>query len=61
MLSRGSNAHYWVAKIQGNRTRDRRVNLVLKQLGWRVVRVWESDVRDDAEKIARRISGLLSC
>jgi DNA mismatch endonuclease (patch repair protein) len=59
-LAGGSNARYWVAKILGNRARDRRVSRSLKRLGWRVVRVWESDVRVDAGRLARRIARLLA-
>jgi DNA mismatch endonuclease (patch repair protein) len=59
-LASGANASYWVAKISGNRARDRRVTRALKQLGWRVVRVWESDVRADADRLARQISRLLA-
>ncbi len=32
---------YWRAKINRNRSRDRRVNRALRQLGWRVLRIWE--------------------
>ena len=55
-LARGSNSRYWVAKILGNRRRDRAVSRALMQLGWSVVRVWEGDVRNDAASIALRIS-----
>jgi DNA mismatch endonuclease, patch repair protein len=59
-LSQGANAGYWVAKISGNRARDRRLVLSLRHRGWQVVRVWESDVLADALKIARRIAALVS-
>ncbi|QYM78952.1 very short patch repair endonuclease [Horticoccus luteus] len=35
------NAEFWRAKILHNRARDREVNRLLKQTGWRVVRIWE--------------------
>lgn len=54
-LARGANAEYWLAKIARNRARDRLVGRELRALGWRVVRVWESDVRKDAERVARAI------
>jgi len=59
-LAKGSNSSYWVAKIGGNKARDRRVSRSLKLLGWQVVRVWESDVRADADRIARQIAKLLA-
>jgi len=43
-LASGWNAAYWVAKIERNRERDRKVTKALQQLGWTVIRVWETDV-----------------
>jgi DNA mismatch endonuclease (patch repair protein) len=54
-LASGWNAEYWVAKIGRNRQRDRIVNRQLSGLGWGVVRVWESDVRRDPGRVARKI------
>ncbi|MGH8544866.1 MAG: very short patch repair endonuclease [Gammaproteobacteria bacterium] len=59
-LAKGSNSSYWVAKIGGNRARDRHVTRSLKLLGWQVVRVWESEVRGDADRIAHQIAELLA-
>jgi DNA mismatch endonuclease (patch repair protein) len=54
-LLAGWNAEYWVAKIERNRTRDREVTAALRRLGWRVVRVWEGDVRRDPGRVAAKI------
>lgn len=54
-LGAGWNATYWVAKIERNRQRDREVTRALRQIGWRVIRVWEGDVRRTPERVARRI------
>jgi len=54
-LERGHNPSYWVAKIAGNVARDRAARARLSRLGWAVVRVWEGDVKRDAEKEARRV------
>lgn len=43
-LRRRANGEYWVAKIASNRLRDRRVTRALSKGGWRVLRLWESDV-----------------
>jgi DNA mismatch endonuclease, patch repair protein len=59
-LAAGWNADYWVAKIQRNRQRDRSMNRVLRQLGWHVIRVWETDVRRDADRVARRIRNFVN-
>jgi DNA mismatch endonuclease (patch repair protein) len=54
-LVRGSNGNYWVEKIAGNIRRARKVNRVLRQLNWDVIRVWESDIADDPERVADEI------
>jgi DNA mismatch endonuclease (patch repair protein) len=54
-LTAGANASYWVAKIERNRERDRAIRRKLKQLGWCVIRVWESDVKRDPDKVAGQI------
>ncbi|MCV7316134.1 very short patch repair endonuclease [Mycolicibacillus parakoreensis] len=42
-----SNTEWWLAKLQENRDRDRRVDTLLRQRGWRVLRFWEHDDIDD--------------
>ncbi|HEX7899012.1 MAG TPA: DUF559 domain-containing protein, partial [Planctomycetota bacterium] len=46
---------FWLNKIRGNMRRDRRVNRALRKDGWRVLRVWESQVLKDVERCARRV------
>lgn len=43
-----ANADYWVAKIGRNIARDARVCDALRADGWRVVPVWECDLRRPA-------------
>jgi DNA mismatch endonuclease, patch repair protein len=40
-----ANADYWTAKIDRNRARDARVSAELTEAGWRVVTVWECDLK----------------
>ena len=54
-LSKGHNAEYWVAKIEGNRQRDRRVNRDLRHGGWFVLRLWETDIARDPEGSAKLV------
>jgi DNA mismatch endonuclease, patch repair protein len=54
-IANGSNDRYWVPKIERNIQRDRAVNRSLRKLGWRVVRVWESVVIADPDRIVSRI------
>jgi DNA mismatch endonuclease (patch repair protein) len=46
---------FWVAKLKRNVERDREVDAALREAGWRVIRVWESDVRKDTDAVADRI------
>lgn len=36
---------FWRGKINGNRRRDKANERKLRQLGWRVITIWECDVR----------------
>ncbi len=53
-----SNRAYWQKKIEANRKRDRAVNRELRQLGWRVLRIWESALRDE-EAVGAKLKMLL--
>lgn len=55
-LSKGHNSEYWIRKIRYNVARDRRVRRRLNALGWKVVRVWESDIKADVEGATARIA-----
>jgi len=50
-----TNAIAWRNKIKRNQARDRWTNRVLRQLGWRVVRVWECRLTRDPDRCVRRI------
>jgi DNA mismatch endonuclease, patch repair protein len=54
-LARGSNSTYWVAKIKANRARDRRNDQALTAMGWRSIRVWETDIRSNLDQAVKRI------
>lgn len=41
-----SNTTFWKAKINGNKIRDRKVNRKLKKAGWKVIRIWESEIEE---------------
>jgi DNA mismatch endonuclease (patch repair protein) len=48
-----SNIGYWSAKILRNRDRDKAINRELRSLGWTVVRIWESSLRNEKTVAAR--------
>lgn len=47
-----SGTAFWRTKIAGNKTRDRRNSRQLKRLGWRVVRIWEHDLKKGGRTLA---------
>ena len=51
-----ANAEFWEEKFQRNVARDQNNEAKLKELGWRVLVVWECETRD-LEKLTRRIAG----
>lgn len=46
---------YWKKKIEGNRRRDQRNFQKLRRDGWLVIRIWEHEVKRDAESCVDRI------
>jgi DNA mismatch endonuclease (patch repair protein) len=54
-LRRVHNSSYWKAKIQCNKRRDRIISHKLKSEGWRVMRVWEGEIKKSAESVADEI------
>lgn len=43
-LRRGHNAEYWTTKLLRNIQRDRGIDDQLCKAGWRVIRLWETDI-----------------
>jgi DNA mismatch endonuclease, patch repair protein len=54
-----ANAAYWTAKLARNVARDRQVVATLTHDGWRVVTVWECDLKaaDAAAKLVAAVTG----
>src|SRR4051812_26150579 len=40
-----SRAEWWAAKLDRNKQRDRLVTKTLRSEGWKVVRIWECDLK----------------
>ena len=43
-----ANREYWTGKIRRNMARDERVRKELSELGWRVLVIWECEIREVA-------------
>jgi DNA mismatch endonuclease (patch repair protein) len=50
---------FWRAKIERNIERDTGNVRDLEALGWRVIRVWEKDVKKSLDEVADRIAAAL--
>jgi DNA mismatch endonuclease (patch repair protein) len=55
-----SRRAYWDAKVTRNKLRDKTVNRLLRQKGWRVVRIWEHELKN-ARQLAARLRDRLCC
>lgn len=55
----GANPGYWVPKIEANRERDQRQRIELEKEGWTVLRIWESEIKNDPEQMADRVEAIL--
>jgi DNA mismatch endonuclease (patch repair protein) len=53
-----ANRDYWLGKIARNRARDIEVRARLEAMGWRVMVVWECDLKDEPA-LARRLADAL--
>ena len=50
---------WWVQKIERNMERDRAVNVELRERGWRVLRLWASDVLAHTTATAEQVLKVL--
>ena len=50
-----SNRKYWRAKISRNKKRDVEVNRILKKAEWKIIRLWEYDVKKNLNICIRKI------
>ena len=42
-----SNRDFWIKKLDANKKRDRLVNRTIKNKGWKVLRIWECQLKDE--------------
>jgi len=55
-----NNAKFWQAKFDRNNTRDEQKRRDLKRLGWRVITVWECDLKKHFDRTLNKIQKALS-
>lgn len=49
-----NNQEFWAKKLQQNKDRDKFVTRELRKLGWKVIRVWEHELKFP-EKVAAKL------
>ena len=53
-----SNREYWAPKLARNVERDRETRQALEALGWRVLVIWECEIKDEATLADRLVTFL---
>ena len=55
-----TNSAFWQTKLEGNRARDRRNAIRLRRAGWRVLTIWECDLKERGlARLLRKINARL--
>jgi DNA mismatch endonuclease (patch repair protein) len=54
-----TNKAFWRQKISANRTRDKKVGLLLRTQGWRILRIWEHALRQAPAMTTARVRRIL--
>lgn len=55
-----SRQKYWDLKLVLNRKRDHKVNRILKQDGYHILRFWEHDIEEHPKKLVKKILDYLN-
>ncbi|MCB1064449.1 MAG: DNA mismatch endonuclease Vsr [Verrucomicrobiae bacterium] len=50
---------FWTRKFESNVVRDKAANRALRDLGWKVITVWECQINREPEKLALQLEHLL--
>jgi len=58
-LCQGTNAEYWLSKIESNIERDRLNSALLEAAGWSILRLWETDIKRDPQAAAELVKELV--
>src|SRR5690242_1167215 len=53
-----ANAKFWKNKIERNQERDEETNKLLKKAGWKVLRVWEHELKEPAKVVKKLVKQL---
>ncbi len=54
-LRKSNNSNYWLNKISKNIERDTNINKQLNYMGWKVIRLWGDDIKNNMDECIRTI------
>ncbi len=54
------NKKFWHKKIERNIERDKEVNQLLIEKGWKVIRFWEHEIKDDVERCVQKVKNIIN-
>ena len=54
-----ANRSYWQKKIEKNKKRDKEINKIYKEKGWKVLRFWEHEIKNNLSHVLNRIRKIL--
>ena len=46
---------YWTEKIERNKQRDKEVNRYYKKIGWKIIRIWEHEIKNKSGQTIKKI------
>lgn len=55
-MGRVRNYDYWIKKIKRNMERDKANRSALRKQGWKVICVWESDLKKNPDRVINRVA-----
>lgn len=55
-----TNLAYWKEKLKSNKKRDKKNNKELRNRGWKVIRIWEYDIKKNVSRCLQRVMKALN-
>ena len=53
-----TNLNYWVPKIERNRARDKEIIRVYKKLDWKIIRIWEHQLKTPQTQLKKILQAI---
>lgn len=54
-----SNTDFWLAKLNHNIENDQKNKLLLEEMGWKVITIWECEIKNDLDIVTQSIINAL--